>query len=135
MENKYTFEEPEQLDALDNLIIDELGHQQRLRHLMQLWDQQQQTEDPAALALRQQEQRRRARRLRLVPIVSNILSVAALMTVGFIIQSLLPTLNASTTASSADDILPAIEQVLPTTPSSSAVQTHVAVPADSAAAE
>ncbi len=134
MENKYTFEEPEQLDALDNLIIDELGHQQRLRHLMQLWDQQQ-TEDPAALALRQQEQRRRARRLRLVPIVSNILSVAALMTVGFIIQSLLPTLNASTTASSADDILPAIEQVLPTTPSSSAVQTPVAVPADSAAAE
>ena len=134
MENKYTFEEPEQLDALDNLIIDELGHQQRLRHLMQLWDQQQ-TDDPAALALRQQEQRRRARRLRLVPIVSNILSVAALMTVGFIIQSLLPTLNASTTASSADDILPAIEQVLPTTPSSSAVQTPVAVPADSAAAE
>ena len=134
MENKYTFEEPEQLDALDNLIIDELGHQQRLRHLMQLWDQQQ-TDDPAALALRQQEQRRRARRLRLVPIVSNILSVAALMTVGFIIQSLLPTLNASTTASSADDILPAIEQVLPATPSSSAVQTPVAVPADSAAAE
>lgn len=134
MENKYTFEESEQLDALDHLIIDELAHQQRLRQQMRLWDQQMQVPDNA-LILRRQEQRRRARRLRLVPFVSNILSVAALMTVGFIIQALLPSLNATTTTSAVDDIRPAIEQVLPATPSSSAVQTPVAVPADSAAAE
>lgn len=133
MENKYTFEESGQLDALDHLIIDELAHQQRLRQQMRLWDQQMQVPDNA-LILRRQEQRRRARRLRLVPLVSNILSVAALMTVGFIIQALLPSLNATTTTS-ADDIRPAIEQVLPATPSSSAVQTPVTVPADSAAAE
>lgn len=134
MENKYTFEESEQLDALDHLIIDELAHQQRLRQQMRLWDQQMQVPDNA-LILRRQEQRRRARRLRLVPFVSNILSVAALMTVGFIIQALLPSLNATTTTSAVDDIRPAIEQVLPATPSSSSVQTPVAVPADSAAAE
>ena len=134
MENKYTFEESEQLDALDHLIIDELAHQQRLRQQMRLWDQQMQVPDNA-LILRRQEQRRRARRLRLVPFVSNILSVAALMTVGFIIQALLPSLNATTTTSAVDDIRPAIEQVPPAPPSSSAVQTPVAVPADSAAAE
>lgn len=134
MENKYTFEESEQLDALDHLIIDELAHQQRLRQQMRLWDQQMQVPDNA-LILRRQEQRRRARRLRLVPFVSNILSVAALMTVGFIIQALLPSLNATTTTSAVDELSPTIEQVLPATPSSSSVQTPVAVPADSAAAE
>ncbi|MBQ8937342.1 MAG: hypothetical protein IJ066_06440, partial [Bacteroidaceae bacterium] len=66
MENKYTFEESGQLDALDHLIIDELAHQQRLRQQMRLWDQQMQVPDNA-LILRRQEQRRRARRLRLVP--------------------------------------------------------------------
>ena len=134
MENKYTFEESGQLDALDHLIIDELAHQQRLRQQMRLWDQQMQVPDNA-LILRRQEQRRRARRLRLVPFVSNILSVAALMTVGFIIQALLPSLNATTTTSAVDELSPTIEQILPATPSASSVQTPVAVPADSAAAE
>lgn len=132
MENKYTFEESEQLDALDHLIIDELAHQQRLRQQMRLWDQQMQVPDNA-LILRRQEQRRRARRLRLVPLVSNILSVAALMTVGFIIQALLPSLNATTTTSAVDDIRPAIEQVMPV--HSAGSEAPIAVPQDSAAAE
>lgn len=132
MENKYTFEESEQLDALDHLIIDELAHQQRLRQQMRLWDQQMQVPDNA-LILRRQEQRRRARRLRLVPFVSNILSVAALMTVGFIIQALLPSLNATTTTSAVDDIRPAIEQVMPV--HSAGSEAPIAVPKDSAAAE
>ena len=132
MENKYTFEESEQLDALDHLIIDELAHQQRLRQQMRLWDQQMQVPDNA-LILRRQEQRRRARRLRLVPFVSNILSVAALMTVGFIIQALLPSLNATTTTSAVDDIRPAIEQVMPA--HSAGSEAPIAAPQDSAAAE
>lgn len=132
MENKYTFEESGQLDALDHLIIDELAHQQRLRQQMRLWDQQMQVPDNA-LILRRQEQRRRARRLRLVPFVSNILSVAALMTVGFIIQALLPSLNATTTTSAVDELHPAIEQVMPV--HSAGSEAPIAVPKDSAAAE
>lgn len=132
MENKYIFEESEQLDALDHLIIDELAHQQRLRQQMRLWDQQMQVPDNA-LILRRQEQRRRARRLRLVPFVSNILSVAALMTVGFIIQALLPSLNATTTTSAVDELSPTIEQVMPA--HSAGSEAPIAVPQDSAAAE
>lgn len=132
MENKYTFEESGQLDALDHLIIDELAHQQRLRQQMRLWDQQMQVPDNA-LILRRQEQRRRARRLRLVPFVSNILSVAALMTVGFIIQALLPSLNATTTTSAVDELSPTIEQVMPV--HSAGSETPIAAPQDSAAAE
>jgi len=132
MENKYTFEESEQLDALDHLIIDELAHQQRLRQQMRLWDQQMQVPDNA-LILRRQEQRRRARRLRLVPFVSNILSVAALMTVGFIIQALLPSLNATTTTSAVDELSPTIEQVMPA--HSAGSEAPIAAPQDSAAAE
>jgi len=99
---------------------------------MRLWDQQMQVPDNA-LILRRQEQRRRARRLRLVPFVSNILSVAALMTVGFIIQALLPSLNATTTTSAVDELHPAIEQVMPV--HSAGSEAPIAVPKDSAAAE
>ena len=87
MENKYNIEDPERLDALDELIVNELAAEQRLRQQMRSWDE----------AQRRQEQRRRTqRRVRLVPIISNILSVAALMTVGFILQALMPKLVAST---------------------------------------
>ena len=137
MKDIYTPKEtPERLDALDEIIVQELGRQQQLRDMMKQWYGQQTTEGSEQTAIcREQaaeEKRRRARRLRLMPIVSNILSVAALMTVGFILQALIPKSAVTTvTNSTATDI----EQVLPTTPSSTAVQTPVAVPADSAAAE
>ena len=113
MDTKYNPEESQQLDALDGLIIEELGQQQRLRTMMKQWDQQmpqESSEEQHALVKLQQDQRRRAlRRLRLVPIVSNILSVAALMTVGFILHALLPSLHA-TTSISAEEII-STEQV------------------------
>lgn len=123
MDSKYNFEEPEQLDALDELIISELGQQQRLRAMMQQWDRQMQL-----------DQRRRAqRRLRLVPIVSNILSVAALMTVGFVLQSLVPGLRASS-QTSADDLLPVIKSTVSSPPSTPS-EVPLTIPTDSAAAQ
>lgn len=135
MENKYNIEEPEQLDALDQLIIDELGQQQRLRSMMRQWDEEQSegcVEDQHALVLKLQEQRRRQRRLRLVPIISNILSVAALMTVGFILQAVLPTLKA-TNPTPAVGLPPVVDTIIPTT--HVATETPLTIPTDTASAE
>ena len=113
--SSFSPEEPEQLDALDELIINELGQQQRLRAMMQRWE------------LRQ----RRARRLRLLPIVSNILSVAALMILGFVLQALVPGLHATTTTV-ADDVI-IHDPTLPSDPQNPVAP--LPVPADSAFAE
>lgn len=96
-------EEPQ--DALDHLIINELGQQARWRGIMQEWDMQQ----------------RRRRRLRLLPVMSNIASVAALMILGFILQAFLPKtqLVDSTAASQA---VPVMEQLV--TPSDTAEISH-----------
>ena len=135
MENKYNIEEPEQLDALDQLIIDELGQQQRLRAMMRQWDEEQSegcVEDQHTLVLKLQEQRRRQRRLRLVPIISNILSVAALMTVGFILQAVLPTLKATNPTPSVG-LPPVVDTIIPTT--HVATDTPLTIPTDTATAE
>jgi len=117
MENKYNIEDSERLDALDELIVNELAAEQRLRQQMRSWDE----------AQRRQEQRRRTqRRVRLVPIISNILSVAALMTVGFILQALMPKLVAST------NTLPAVINAPVGTPASTADDAIAPIlPADS----
>ena len=134
MKDIYTPKEtPERLDALDELIVQELGRQQQLRDMMKQWDGQQTIEGSEQTAIcREQaaeEKRRRARRLRLMPIISNILSVAALMTFGFILQALIPK-NAVTTITNGTttDICPVIEHVVGGPADTTSPQ---AVPADS----
>jgi ABC-type Fe3+-siderophore transport system permease subunit len=61
-------------EQYDDLIIRELGRQAQWRVQMQAWEQQ----------------RRQQRRIRLAPVISNILSVAALMIVGFFLQAMIP---------------------------------------------
>lgn len=127
MNDIYTPEEtPERLDALDEMIVQELGKQQQLRDMMKQWDGELKAVDCEQAV---EEKRRRARRLRLMPIVSNILSVAALMTVGFILQALIPK-NAVTTITngSATDLSPVIEHVVGGSTDNTSPQ---AVPADS----
>lgn len=127
MKDIYTPEEtPERLDALDELIVQELGKQQQLRDMMKQWDGEQLAVDCEQVA---EEKRRRARRLRLMPIISNILSVAALMTVGFILQALIPKSAVTTvTNGTATDICPVIEHVVGGPADNTSPQ---AVPADS----
>jgi predicted nucleic acid-binding Zn ribbon protein len=127
MKDIYTPEEtPERLDALDELIVQELGKQQQLRDMMKQWDGQQVAMDCGEVA---EEKRRRARRLRLMPIVSNILSVAALMTFGFILQALIPKSAMTTiTNGTSTDISPVIEHVVGGSADKTSPQ---AVPADS----
>lgn len=95
----------EQQDALDQLIIDELGQQARWRGLMQDWE----------------EQQRRRRRRRILPVLSNIASVAALMILGFILQTLIPRTNLADRIP-ADPVYPHIEQWV--TPADSAASGH-----------
>lgn len=84
----------EGMDALDKLIADELGQQERLRNMMQSW-----------------ETRKRAqRRSRLIPFISNILSVAALMIAGLIIHALVP--KTTIASSSAEEYRPLIDYVV-----------------------
>ena len=68
------FVSDERWDALDDLIVSELGKQQQWRDTMDAWE----------------ARRRQQRRLRLAPVISNLFSVAALMVVGFILQALIP---------------------------------------------
>ncbi len=94
MKNHYEPEGLEQQDALDQLIINELGQQDRLRQMMQSW-----------------EVRRRAqRRQRLIPFISNVLSVAALMVVGLIIHALIP--KTTMASSSGEELRPLIDYVV-----------------------
>ncbi|MBQ9285888.1 MAG: hypothetical protein IJ209_06385 [Bacteroidaceae bacterium] len=64
----------ERIDAVDHIIFRELGEQERLRQQMQHWE----------------ELQRKQRRLRLLPVVSNIASVAALFVMGVFLQAMLP---------------------------------------------
>ena len=80
-------------DALDRLIIDELGQRERWRGLMQGWELQQ----------------LRRRRMRLLPVLSNIASVAALMIVGFVLQALFPKTTLAD-RTQTEKMIPAIEQ-------------------------
>ena len=116
MENKYNVEDTERLDALDELIVSELGEQQRLRLMMQAWE----------------TRKRTARRLRLVPIISNILSVAALMTIGFILQALMPDMNVGAVSATEDECHQMIENVTGTSTNETSPQV---LPADSMISE
>lgn len=90
--NHHPEEEP--LDAFDQLIVNELGQQARWRGLMQEWEQQQ----------------RRRRRMRLLPVFSNIASVAALMIMGLILQAFLPKTKLIDQVV-VDQVMPKTEQV------------------------
>ena len=70
----------ERIDALDHLLFRELGRQDAWRQQMLQWDARQ----------------RQQRRLRLLPVISNIASVAALFILGLFLQAALPTTNVST---------------------------------------
>lgn len=78
--NEYTSPDEERIDAVDHLLFRELGRQQLLRRQMQEWDQRQ----------------RRKLRLRLLPVVSNIASVAALFIMGLFLQAMLPEAKVTT---------------------------------------
>lgn len=90
MKQEFTNSHP---DALDELIANELTKQAQLRSLMQSWEQR----------------RRQQRRLRLAPVISNILSVAALMVLGFFLQAMLPQARLAD-SSPATKLVPVIEQ-------------------------
>ena len=93
-------------DALDQLIIGELGQQVRWRKLMQDWEQQQ----------------RKRRRMRLLPVFSNIASVAALMIMGFILQAFLPKTNLANQITT-EPLMPHFDQR--TIPSDTAAAEHI----------
>ena len=101
---------PQTLDLgpqnLDQLIIGELGQQARWRRLMQDWEQQQ----------------RRRRRMRLLPVFSNIASVAALMIVGFFLQAFLPKTNLANQIPT-EPLMPHFDQS--TIPSDSVASEHI----------
>jgi len=110
MESK-DIKKTEQLDDLDKRIIHELGEQARLRAMMQMW-----------------EARRRATlRRKLIPIVSNIISVAALMVLGLILQTMIPG-RAINTQIPVKDYQPKIEQTTEGTTDKASLPSH---PADS----
>ena len=70
----------ERIDAVDHIIFRELGEQARIRQKMHDWD----------------ERKRKQRRLRLLPVVSNIASVAALFIMGVFLQAMLPKTHLTT---------------------------------------
>ena len=76
MENSYLHDNEERIDQLDHLLFRELGAQQQWRQTFQLWEQRQ----------------RQQRRLRLIPFISNVASVAALFIVGLLIKAFVPKL-------------------------------------------
>lgn len=101
-----------QPDALDNLILNELNEQARWHQTFAAWD------------ARQRQQRRR----RLLPVLSNIASVAALVVLGFVLHALVPVqkLVGNTTA---DQMIPKMEQlVTPTDTAGVGEGTEVAPP-------
>lgn len=71
--------EEERIDALDHLIFRELGQQAQWQQEMRRWEQR----------------ARQQRRLRILPVLSNIASVAALFILGIIIQAMVPGINIS----------------------------------------
>lgn len=77
--NEHINLDEERIDALDHLLFRELGRQDAWRQQMQQWDARQ----------------RQQRRLRLLPVISNIASVAALFILGLFLQAALPTTNVS----------------------------------------
>ena len=115
MEQNYT-------DPVDRLIEAEFGRQEELRRMMRQWDAR------AATAV-EDARRRHIRRLRAAHIVSNILSLAALMILGFIVQALMPkTIARSSTA--ADSLRPIVEHVsLPAVDSVAPEAQELAAPA------
>lgn len=78
--------EEERIDALDHLIFRELGQQAQWQQAMRHWEQR----------------ARQQRRLRFLPVLSNIASVAALFILGIIVQAMVPDINLS------DSIIPSI---------------------------
>ena len=114
MEKDLHLDEPVQHDAIDQLIIDELGHQQKLRQKMMEWDRQVALGAPSRLA--SDNHHRLRLRHRLVPIVSNILSIAALMVVGLILQALVPGFGLTSQVTS-NQLLPAVRQTITSSPS------------------
>ena len=66
--------EEERIDTLDHLIFHEIGQQSQWVQTMQMWE----------------ERARQQRRRRLLPVFSNIASVAALFILGFIVEAMMP---------------------------------------------
>ena len=110
-ENKeYIYGDEERIDALDHLIFHEIGQQAQWAQTMKMWE----------------ERARQQRRHRLLPVFSNIASVAALFVLGLIVEAMVPGIRI--TDSLVDfPSAPAVEQT-PVQPSSAA-----AVTSDSAA--
>ena len=83
--------EEERIDALDHLIFRELGQQAQWQQTMNHWEQR----------------ARQQRRLRFLPVLSNIASVAALFILGLIVEAMVPGINLS---NSFIPSMPATEQ-------------------------
>jgi ABC-type Fe3+-siderophore transport system permease subunit len=86
-DNRNLNPDEERIDAVDHIIFKELGEQARLKQKMQEWE----------------ERKRKQLRLRLLPVVSNIASVAALFVMGVFLQAMLPKTNLSTDISQTAD--------------------------------
>lgn len=86
-DNRNLNPDEERIDAVDHIIFKELGEQARLKQKMQEWE----------------ERKRKQLRLRLLPVVSNIASVAALFVMGVFLQAMLPKTNLSTDISQKAD--------------------------------
>ena len=86
-DNRNLNPDEERIDAVDHIIFKELGEQARLKQKRQEWE----------------ERKRKQLRLRLLPVVSNIASVAALFVMGVFLQAMLPKTNLSTDISQTAD--------------------------------
>ena len=74
-ENKeYIYGDEERIDALDHLIFHEIGQQAQWAQTMKMWE----------------ERARQQRRHRLLPVLSNVASVAALFVLGLIVEAMVP---------------------------------------------
>lgn len=64
----------ERIDVLDHLLFRELGQQEQWQQTMAMWEQR----------------ARQKRRLRILPVLSNVASVAALFVLGLIVEAMVP---------------------------------------------
>lgn len=67
-------ENEERIDEVDHLIFRELGQEAKWRQTLAVWDQR----------------ARQQRRLRILPVLSNVASVAALFVLGLIVEAMVP---------------------------------------------
>jgi len=110
-ENKeYIYGDEERIDALDHLIFHEIGQQAQWAQTMKMWE----------------ERARQQRRHRLLPVLSNVASVAALFVLGLIVEAMVPGIKIADSLVDSPSA-PAVEQTPVQPAPSSAVTPDTAV--------